>query len=679
MEQVTGKEIGLKRIRIRDRFWEEAEELVRKEVIPYQWKLLNDQVEDASPSFCMRNFRIAGKITEEKQRADASVEQLEYTYRGFEVLPENMEMLKDEFYGFVFQDSDLYKWIEAAAYSLMSCPDQELEKTADEAIDLVCRAQQENGYLDTYYIISGMSHIFTNLKDHHELYCMGHLIEGAIAYYEATGKDRLLTAAVRFADYVDSVFGPQDGKCKGYPGHEIAEMALIRLFEVTKEKKYLRLAQFFIDERGKKPWYWMQETGYKKGDELRYSYNQSHLPVREQEEAVGHAVRAMYLYAGMADLARLTGDESLWNACRALWKSTVNEKMYITGGIGAVSEGEAFSFPYDLPNDLAYAETCASIGLIFFAWRMLKQEARSEYADVMELALYNTVLSGMSLDGKSFFYVNPLEVVPEACRRDVRKAHVKPSRQKWFGCACCPPNLARTIESVGRYAFTENDHVFWIHLYIGAELTVNGCPVKLTAEFPWSGEAELNIYGEMDREYSFAFRIPGWCRNTYELSVDGDVRREERMGYLYLTGKWRKGDTIRFHFPMSVTGILANQRVRADIGKTAVKRGPLVYCLEEKDNGKDLHLLKVKLPLEPREETVSEAGHSFIRIQVPGVRYRLRDTKELYQIYEEEETAPCTLNYIPYFIWNNRGEGEMQVWTRYGSEQEFRGMKKESS
>lgn len=663
MERDIGNEIALKSIKISDKFWEETTGLVREEVIPYQWKLLNDQVEDAAPSFCMRNFRIAKKVTEKRESAELSGQQLEYTYRGFEVLPENMEELKDEFYGFVFQDSDFYKWIEAVSYSLMSHPDPKLEKTADDAIDLVCGAQQENGYLDTYYIISGMSHVFTNLKDHHELYCMGHLIEGAIAYYEATGKDRLLQAAIRFADYVDSVFGPGEGKCKGYPGHEIAEMALVRLYEVTKEKRYLRLAQFFIDERGKKPWYWTREIGYKPGDEIRYSYNQSHLPVREQEEAVGHAVRAMYLYAGMADLARLTGDEGLWNACRKLWESTVNEKMYITGGIGAVSEGEAFSFPYDLPNDLAYAETCASIGLIFFAWRMLKQEARSEYGDVMELALYNTVLSGMSLDGKSFFYVNPLEVVPEACRKDVRKAHVKSQRQKWFGCACCPPNLARTIGSIGRYAFTQNDHTFWIHLYIGAEVTVKGCPVKLTTGFPWNGQVKLEIGGDMEEEYSFAFRIPGWCED-YELLTEEDTKREERAGYLYLAKRWKKGETVRFHFPMAVTGMTANPMVRADIGKAAVKRGPLVYCLEEKDNGKNLHLLKLKLPLEPEEEEVFELGHSFVRIRIPGERSQLSKTGALYQKMEEERTENVALEYVPYFLWNNRGEGEMQVWTR---------------
>lgn len=664
MERNAGKEIALKRIKINDKFWDKAVGLVRKEVIPYQWELLNDRVKDAAPSFCMRNFKVAKKVAKRNKRANLSDRQPEYTYRGFEVLPENMEELQDEFYGFVFQDSDFYKWIEAVAYSFMHCPDPELEKTADDAIDIVCKAQQENGYLDTYYIIGGMSHIFTNLKDHHELYCMGHLIEGAIAYYEATGKDKLLQAAIRFADYVDSVFGSQEGKCKGYPGHEIAEMALIRLYEVTREKKYLRLAQFFIDERGKKPWYWVQEKDYKAGDEIHYDYNQSHLPVREQEEAVGHAVRAMYLYSGMTDLAGLTRDESLWNACRKLWRSTVNEKMYITGGIGAVSEGEAFSFPYDLPNDLAYAETCASIGLVFWAWRMLKQEVKSEYADVMELALYNTVLSGMSLDGKSFFYVNPLEVVPEACHKDVRKAHVKSMRQKWFGCACCPPNLARMIGSVARYAFTENEHIFWIHLYIGAEITVNGCLVKITTGFPWNGSVKLEICKDMEEEYSFAFRIPGWCE-TYDLSADAGAQREEKAGYLYLTKKWRDGDEVCFNFPMLVTGIIANQMVREDVGKMAVKRGPLVYCLEEKDNGKNLHLLKIKLPLESKEEEVFEMGHTFIRVSVSGIRDKLRDTGALYQKYEDRETEDVSLKYVPYFIWNNRGEGEMQVWTRY--------------
>lgn len=419
--------LSLKNIYIEDEFWKKEMELVRTEMLPYQWEILNDRIEDAPPSFCMRNFQIAGKITKAKKEQGNTFKEPKYTYQGFEVLPEDINNLEDKFYGFVFQDSDFSKWIEAVAYSLINHPDEDLQKIADNAIDIVCAAQQPNGYLDTYYIINGMDKAFTNLRDHHELYCFGHLVEGAVAYYQATGKDKLLKATIKFADYIDSYFG--ENKCKGYPGHEIAEMALVRLYEVTGDKKYLNLSKFFIYERGKQPYYWDNERDIK-SEGLNYQYHQAHIPVIEQSEAVGHAVRAMYLYSGMADIAKLTNDERLLNACKHLWDSIVNEKMYITGGIGATSLGEAFSFPYDLPNDLAYSETCAAIGLIFFARRMLQIEANSKYADIMELALYNTVLSGMSLDGKSFFYVNPLEVLPEACHKDERKKHVKPVRQK---------------------------------------------------------------------------------------------------------------------------------------------------------------------------------------------------------------------------------------------------------
>lgn len=285
-------------------------------------------------------------------------------------------------------------------------------------------------------------------------------MEGAVSYYQATGKDKLLKAAMRFADYIDSYFG--ESRCKGYPGHEIAEMALVRLYEATGEERYLKLSRFFLDERGAQPLYFESEEH---DNPTNYAYHQAHLPVREQSEAVGHAVRAGYLYSGMADVAGLTGDEAMWAACNRLWDSVTKQKMYITGGIGATSLGEAFSYPYDLPNDLAYAETCASIGLIFWARRMLEIAPKAEYADVMEQALYNTVLSGMALDGKSFFYVNPLEVTPDGCKYDERKSHVKNVRQKWFGCACCPPNLARLISSLPTYAYTAQDDTLWMHLY----------------------------------------------------------------------------------------------------------------------------------------------------------------------------------------------------------------------
>ena len=696
------KPLDLKNIVVTDEFWGREQELVRTEVIPYQWEALNDRVPGAAPSYCMRNFKVAGKLMREKRERGADFIAPAYTFRGFEALPEDPEHPDpDKFYGFVFQDSDFAKWIEAVGYSLTNYPDEELERIADEAIDIVCAAQAENGYLDTYYIINGMDRIFTNLRDHHELYCFGHLVEGAVSYYQATGKDKLLKAAERYADFICTRFGYGQEKCKGYPGHEIAEMALARLYELTGEEKYLELGRFFLDMRGTKPYYFdledkeraehegrvwkapggetenaAEDSDDSSDKKLRFHYHQAHLPVREQSEAVGHAVRGVYLYSGMADMARLTGDEEMFAACERLWNSIVNEKLYITGGIGGTHIGEAFSYPYDLPNDTAYSETCAAIGLAFFARRMLEIQADNRYADVMEQALYNTVLAGMALDGRSFFYVNPLEVTPEGCRLDERKRHVKNVRQKWFGCACCPPNLARTIGSIGRYAFTENDRIFWIHLYIGAEITINGCPVKIHSGFPWNGEVKLETGGAMEREYSFAFRIPGWCKE-YELSTGDGVQKEEKDGYLYLTRKWEKGDTVCLHFPMTAVGITANPMVRADIGKAAVKRGPLVYCLEEKDNGKNLHLLKMKLPLEPKEEEVYELGHSFIRICVPGVRYRLCGSKALYRNYEGEETEPVTLHYVPYFIWNNRGEGEMQVWTRYGTEQEIQGMDKE--
>lgn len=655
--------MDIKNIHIQDAFWKPIMELVRKEVIPYQWELLNDRVADAAPSFCMRNFKIASKLIKERNLDDRSMAQAEFTYRGFEVLPEDMEHLEDQFYGFVFQDSDFYKWIEAVAYSLEVHPDKELEELADQAIDTVCAAQLENGYLDTYYIIGGMGGAFTNLKDHHELYCMGHLIEGAIAYYEATGKDKLLRTAMRFADYVDSVFGKEPEKKKGYPGHEIAEMALIRLYELTGEKRYLNLACYFIDERGTRPYYWMSETGYKKGDEKKYTYNQSHLPVREQEEAVGHAVRAMYLYCAMADDARITGDESLWKACCKLWNNVTQEKMYITGGIGATSIGEAFSFPFDLPNDLAYAETCAAIGLFFWAWRMLKNEKKAEYADVMELTLYNSILSGMSQDGKHFFYVNPLEVLPEACEKDERKSHVKTERQKWFGCACCPPNLARTLMSLGKYAFMEMEDTFWVHLYIGAETYIQNKKVRISSEFPWNGNVQMVFEEDLEKECRVAMRIPGWCPEYHILENAGaDV--EEKSEYLYFNKRWKKGDKICIEYPMQIAAMKANPIVREDCGKIAIRRGPVIYCMEETDNGKNLHLLNVTLPLQAEVDKLQYKEQTLVRIKINGTRNRL-GSKKLYTEFVHDESDLNTLVYIPYFFWNNRGKGEMQVWTRY--------------
>ena len=721
--QEFSKPLDLKNIAITDAFWGREQELVRKEVIPYQWEALNDRVPGAAPSFCMHNFKAAARLMKRKRESKQFIEP-RYTYRGFNILPdEGKEPDADKFYGFVFQDSDFAKWIEAVGYSLTTHPDSELEKIADEAIDIVCAAQAENGYLDTYYILGGMDRIFTNLRDHHELYCFGHLLEGAVAYYQATGKDKLLNAAKRYADFIASKFGPEDGQIHGYPGHEIAEMALAKLYELTGEAKYLELAKFFIDERGKEPYIFDEQEkeraeyararraaqggescGADAGEDAhlvinpdpnRYRYHQAHKPVRVQDEAVGHAVRAVYLYSGMADVARLTGDDELFEACKKIWNSIVGSKLYITGGIGGTHLGEAFSHPYDLPNDLAYSESCAAIGLAFFARRMLEIEPKSTYADVMEQALYNTVLAGMALDGKSFFYVNPLEVVPEDCRLDERKQHVKPVRQKWFGCACCPPNIARTVASLGAYAYTTRDDCLFTHLYVGSKVktVLGGREVELETEsgLPWNGEVAVRVHttegGEASSDeapacgpFTLAFRIPGWCKGEYQALVQGeeisiidtdkepsqqrDITAREQDGYLYLTSDWQKNTEICLNFSMTLRVIVSNPKVRENADKVAFTRGPITYCMEQADNGEDLWEIAV-LPeeLDKAETAQGEInGVPVTFIDMPAVRTRREATSSLYSDYVPATTERITARLIPYFAWANRGEGQMRVW-----------------
>lgn len=659
--------VDLDRIQVTDDFWKKEISLVRDTVVPYQWEALNDRVPDAQPSYCMHNFKVAGAINQ-KRAQEADYVQPVHTTNGFCVWPENPEVPEEKFYGFVFQDSDFAKWIEAAAYILHQYPDPELERTADEAIDIVCRAQQPDGYLDTFYIINDISKRFTNLRDHHELYCLGHLIEGAVAYYQATGKKKLLDAACRYADCVAEHIGPEDGRLHGYPGHEIAEMALAKLYEVTGEEKYRDLGLYFVNERGKKPYYYDIEHSVKadKEEELRYQYHQAHLPVREQSEAVGHAVRAVYLYSGMADFARLTSDKALKAACERIWDDITQRKMYITGGIGGTHIGEAFSFAYDLPSDTAYAETCASIGMIFFAQRMLKMCPDSKYADVMERELYNIVLSGMGLDGTSFFYVNPLEVLPEACHKDSRKEHVKPVRQKWFGCACCPPNLARLISSIGAYVFTETDDTVFVHLYMGIrmekQLQSGTARIDMQSGFPWNGNVRIRVECGTEETFTIALRIPDWCQK-YKITGIENAATATKNGYLYVTGTW-KSDTIQIEFPMEIQVTGADSRVRETIGKVAVQRGPVVYCLEEADNGKDLHLLKVDENARFEAEEKVIATESVIAVKAQGWRQKKVQNAGLYFAHARTEYERTTLTWIPYYAWANRGEGEMQVWTR---------------
>ncbi|MBU2699876.1 DUF1680 family protein [Sporomusaceae bacterium BoRhaA] len=637
--------VSLHEIKIKDQFWQKLMELIRTKVIPYQWEALNDRIEGAEPSHCIKNFKIAA---------------------GLE---------KGIFEGHVFQDSDFAKWIEAVGYSLMWHEDQLLEKIADEAIDIVCAAQQADGYLDTYYILNGLDKRWTNLRDNHELYCLGHMIEGAISYYQATGKDKLLKAMIRYVDYVDTVLGPEEGKKHGYPGHEEIELALVKLYEITHDEKYLKLAKYFIDERGKDPLYFKEE-GKRYGNKFpwedsffQYKYYQADRPLRSQQEAEGHAVRATYLYSGMTDIARLTKDEELYAVCRRIWDNMTQRQMYITGSIGASAYGESFTYDYDLPNDTVYGETCASIGAVFFARRMLDISPEAQYADVIEKELFNGILSGMSMDGKKFFYVNPLEVVPEASEKDQLRRHVQVERQKWFGCACCPPNIARLFAALGSYIYSGKGNILLMHLYIGGELTHKFDNEEVTftikTNYPWDEDVNIMVSLAGSKNFTYALRIPGWCK-TYEIKINEEtVNAQIINGYVYLQREWKSGDAIHLHFAMPVEVMQANPRVREDIGKVAVMRGPLVYCLEEADNGPDLHRIYLSDTPMFHVQYEPELLDGVVTITSNGKMLDESSWGEnLYQSYRSPVWQVKKLKWIPYYAWSNRIPGEMTVWIK---------------
>ena len=627
--------VALRDVQVADGFFSRYADLVREEVIPYQWEALNDRIPGAEKSGCLRNFRIAA---------------------GQEA---------GEFTGMVFQDSDIGKWLEAVAYSLTTHPDAALERTADEVIELLEAAQREDGYLDTYFIVKDPKNRWKCLRDCHELYCAGHLLEGAVAYWQATGKDRFLNVMRRYVDYIATVFGRGEGQMRGYPGHEEIELALCKLYDVTGEKKYLDLAAYFIDERGRDPKYFLEELKTR-GDAFHWEgndaqgmeYFQAHAPVREQTEAVGHAVRAVYLYSGMADVAMRTGDEGLLEACRRLCRNIADKRLYVTGAIGSTYIGEAFTFDYDLPNDTAYAETCASVGLIFFMKRMLEADGAAEYGDMMERALYNTVLAGMAMDGKSFFYVNPLEVFPEADEKDPSKRHVKTVRQKWFACACCPPNVARLLADLGSYIYRRKGSAVTADLFIGSRLALpGGAELIQTSEVPFGGKVTFTLRGAA-QGFSLRVRCPEWAEGV---TCTAPCRKEN--GYIAIQKDWQDGDSVTLVFGMEPRRIYANPLVRQDAGKVCLMRGPLVYCLEEADNGANLHLLR--LPEGEPVEAVRGEGALFgmTLLRAKGRRFVPHGSR-LYAPDRQGREEEARLTFVPYFAWGNRDKGEMAVYVR---------------
>ena len=632
-------------VSVTDHFFGRLRETVRTRMLPYQWEALNDRVPDAEPSHCLENFRIAAGLA------------------------------KGEHGGFVFQDSDVYKWIEACAWSLAWHPDEALLSRVREAVDLIAAAQCPDGYLNTYYQLTAPEKRFTNLLNNHELYCVGHLLEAALALAEVTGEEKLLNTARRAVACVRRHIGPEEGKLHGYPGHEVLEMALCRLYEYAGDEEALSFAKYLLEERGKEPLFFEEERKrngnrfYWEDSAFRYAYCQAHKPVKEQTDAAGHAVRAMYLYAGMAEEARLTGDEEMAAAAQRLWESVTRRQMYITGAVGASAYGESFTYDYDLPNGLVYGETCASVGLAFFAERMLRLHPRAEYADVLEKVLYNGAISGMSLSGTEFFYVNPLEAEPKRDALVEAFRHVKTRRQPWFSCACCPPNLARLLTSLGNYLWMTREDRLYVHLYAAAEGRVTAASgtarVAVRSGYPWDGR--ISVKTEMEEgEVTLALRVPGWCA-AWEVSLDGHpVEASLEEGYLVLPALMTGEHEAVLDLAMPAKAMTADRRIRADHGKLAVQKGPIVFCLEEADNGPDLYELAMSPDAPFYVETCKGELAGMIRVRVPGYRVYddvpKREAPALYHPAGALRREPFTLTFIPYCAWANREEGEMRVF-----------------
>jgi DUF1680 family protein len=565
----------------------------------------------------------------------------------------------------MFWDSDLGKTIETAAYSLYRRRNLELERKIDAVIDMYEKLQQPDGYLSSWYQRIEPGKRWTNLRDCHELYCAGHLIEGAVAYFQATGKRKLLEVMCRYADHIASVLGPEPGKKQGYCGHEEIELALVKLARVTGERKYLELAKYFIDQRGRQPHYFDQEARARGADPKdfhfkTYEYNQSHKPVREQDKVVGHAVRAMYLYSGMADIATEYGDDGLRAALDKLWNDLMSKRLYVTGGLGPSADNEGFTSDYDLPNETAYAETCAAVGLVFWSNRMLGMGPNGRYADAMELALYNGSISGLSLDGSLFFYENPLES---------RGTH---NRWKWHTCPCCPPNIARMVASIGSYFYGLADDAVAVHLYgdSTARLEIGGKPVRLTqaSRYPWNGAVAIDIQTEVPTRFALHLRIPGWSRQA-TLAVNGealDLKALTRDGYATIERNWKTGDAVRLDLDMGVERIYANPQVRQDIGRVALKRGPLIYCVEETDNQTQLHRLRVDRETRFDAQEAPNLLGGVVTLCATVEAESTGDWNASLYRTDPPELLKTPIKAVPYYAWDNRDPGEMLVWLRGG-------------
>ncbi|MFO0887775.1 MAG: glycoside hydrolase family 127 protein [Isosphaeraceae bacterium] len=608
----TLRQVPFTDVQIRDEFWSPRQEINRTVSIPLNFEMLEK-------SGNIKNLELAAA------RAN------------------------DGFSGPVFMDSDVHKALEAASYSLATHPDPELARRMDAIIDKLARAQQADGYLNSYYTVKEPGRRWTNLRDNHELYCAGHMIEAAVAHYKATGKTNFLDVARKLADHIDATFGV--GRRMGYCGHPEIELALIKLWQATGEKRYFDLARFFIENRGRK---FFAEEHHTPLDQYDGTYWQDDVPICDHKNIKGHAVRAAYLLSGATDVAAETKDGALLKMISRVWRNTTQRNMYITGGIGPSASNEGFTHDYDLPNLTAYQETCASVALAQWNHRLALLYGDARFADVFERSLYNGVLAGVSLDGKRFFYVNPLE------------SQGRHHRSPWFGCACCPPNVARTLASLGGYAYAAGDDALWVNLYIqgSAKAKIGNRDVTLNVEtdYPWDGKVVLRPELEQPAKFALRLRVPGWCEGA-TVSVCGEAVASPRVerGYFVLDREWKRGDAVELNLPMPVRRIAANPHVKADLGQLAIQRGPLVYCLESCDQPEPLDALVL-----PREAELTAEKRSDVLGGVVVVKGMASESAELdwsdalYQAVPPAKKVPVTA--IPYYAWDNRKPGPMKVW-----------------
>jgi len=592
--------------------------------------------------------------------------------------------LKDDEEHHIFWESDLAKWLEAVFVSLQKNPDNELNKYAENLTEKIISNQEENGYLNSYFTFFEPENKFQNLKVRHELYCAGHLMEAALEHLKLNGTSRFYDAMERCMDHIGSTFGIEPGKKRGYPGHQEIELALLKAYEQTGKQKFLDLADYFLSERGSKPHYYDEEERQLKlkekeldlsdypseirdfismlnsGEDKNYNYLQAHdLPVN-QKTAEGHSVRALYMYTAMADLARIKKDRRMLQACKSLWRNIVDRRIYVHGGVGSSHIGERFTFDYDLPNDFAYAETCASIALMFFAERLSRIERNSEYTDIIEKVLYNTILASTSANGKGFFYDNYLECIPEFLVFHQRRHGI---RDEYHTCSCCPPNITRLIADLGRYIYSSCSEGINVHQYISSESSfkIDGDSVHLKQHsgFPWKGSSNLTLNKVSGKEFSLFIRVPEWDQNM-KVEINGNnVSFKKIKGYAQIKRTWKESDEVSLSFDLKPRVVRSLSKVRYNVQRACVFRGPLLYCMESIDNGPYLNqiLMNQDQKLEAVDDELFEGC-----ISLSGDMIRLNDSTDVLYSSSKPEFRKTKVKLIPYFLWANRGENEMLVW-----------------